>query len=97
MHSSFLEVNEISLLGENHKDVVNILKELPIKVTMVCCRPVAPSVSHTEVLENLSLSEVQLAEKVFKKRKEKKKKHKKKTVSLKKNMKRSFIRLEILL
>ncbi|XP_042733366.1 multiple PDZ domain protein isoform X6 [Lagopus leucura] len=58
-----LEVNEISLLGENHKDVVNILKELPIKVTMVCCRPVAPSVSHTEVLESLSLSEVQLAEK----------------------------------
>lgn len=58
-----LEVNEISLLGENHKDVVNILKELPIKVTMVCCRPVASSVSHTEVLENLSLSEVQLAEK----------------------------------
>uniref|UniRef100_A0A8C2T6A6 Multiple PDZ domain protein n=1 Tax=Coturnix japonica TaxID=93934 RepID=A0A8C2T6A6_COTJA len=58
-----LEVNEISLLGENHKDVVNILKELPIKVTMVCCRPVAPSVSHTEVLESLSLSEVQLTEK----------------------------------
>ncbi|XP_048786933.1 multiple PDZ domain protein isoform X7 [Lagopus muta] len=58
-----LEVNEISLLGENHKDVVNILKELPIKVTMVCCRPVAPSVSPTEVLESLSLSEVQLAEK----------------------------------
>ncbi|XP_021235743.1 multiple PDZ domain protein isoform X3 [Numida meleagris] len=58
-----LEVNEISLLGESHKDVVNILKELPIKVTMVCCRPVAPSVSHTEVLESLSLSEVQLAEK----------------------------------
>ncbi|XP_065601565.1 multiple PDZ domain protein isoform X2 [Cyrtonyx montezumae] len=58
-----LEVNEISLLGENHKDVVNILKELPIKVTMVCCRPVAAPVSHTEVLESLSLSEVQLAEK----------------------------------
>ncbi|XP_010164530.1 multiple PDZ domain protein-like, partial [Antrostomus carolinensis] len=58
-----LEVNEISLLGENHKDVVNILKELPIKVTMVCCRPVAPSITHTEVLESLSLSEVQLTEK----------------------------------
>ncbi|XP_072215275.1 multiple PDZ domain protein isoform X14 [Excalfactoria chinensis] len=60
-----LEVNEISLLGENHKDVVNILKELPIKVTMVCCRPVAPSVNHTEVLESLSLSEVQLTEKAY--------------------------------
>ncbi|XP_063770117.1 multiple PDZ domain protein isoform X4 [Pseudophryne corroboree] len=34
-----LEVNEISLLGQNHKDVINILKELPISVTMVCCRP----------------------------------------------------------
>ncbi|NXG86153.1 MPDZ protein, partial [Stercorarius parasiticus] len=56
-----LEVNEISLLGENHKDVVNILKELPIKVTMVCCRPVAPPITHPEVLE--SLPEVQLTEK----------------------------------
>uniref|UniRef100_A0A8C3KDA7 Multiple PDZ domain protein n=1 Tax=Calidris pygmaea TaxID=425635 RepID=A0A8C3KDA7_9CHAR len=44
-----LEVNEISLLGENHKDVVNILKELPIKVTMVCCRPVVPPIAHPEV------------------------------------------------
>ncbi|KAM5193514.1 LOW QUALITY PROTEIN: multiple PDZ domain protein [Mantella aurantiaca] len=35
-----LEVNGISLLGQSHKDVVNILKELPIGVTMVCCRPV---------------------------------------------------------
>ncbi|NWX95904.1 MPDZ protein, partial [Nothoprocta ornata] len=58
-----LEVNEISLLGENHKDVVNILKELPIKVTMVCCRPVAPPISHPEMLDSLSLSEVQLTEK----------------------------------
>ncbi|XP_037757894.1 multiple PDZ domain protein isoform X11 [Chelonia mydas] len=57
-----LEVNEISLLGENHKDVVNILKELPIKVTMVCCRPIAPPVSQSE-LDNLTLSEVQLTEK----------------------------------
>ncbi|NWR67203.1 MPDZ protein, partial [Bucorvus abyssinicus] len=58
-----LEVNEISLLGENHKDVVNILKELPIKVTMVCCRRVAPAITPPEVLESLSLSEVQLTEK----------------------------------
>ncbi|XP_056377346.1 multiple PDZ domain protein isoform X2 [Hyla sarda] len=34
-----LEVNEITLLGQSHKDVVNILKELPINVSMVCCRP----------------------------------------------------------
>ncbi|NXN04374.1 MPDZ protein, partial [Sylvia borin] len=58
-----LEVNDISLLGENHKDVVNILKELPIKVTMVCCRPIAPPVTQPEILESLSLSEVQLTEK----------------------------------
>uniref|UniRef100_A0A8C3Y9Y4 Multiple PDZ domain crumbs cell polarity complex component n=1 Tax=Catharus ustulatus TaxID=91951 RepID=A0A8C3Y9Y4_CATUS len=58
-----LEVNEISLLGENHKDVVSILKELPIKVTMVCCRPVALPVTQPEILESLSLSEVQLTEK----------------------------------
>ncbi|NXJ32519.1 MPDZ protein, partial [Ciconia maguari] len=58
-----LEVNDISLLGENHKDVVNILKELPVNVTMVCCRPVVPPITHPEVLESLSLSEVQLTEK----------------------------------
>ncbi|XP_054137577.1 multiple PDZ domain protein isoform X16 [Melozone crissalis] len=58
-----LEVNDISLLGENHKDVVSILKELPIKVTMVCCRPVAPPVTQPEILDSLSLSEVQLTEK----------------------------------
>lgn len=65
MYSLFTEVNDISLLGENHKDVVSILKELPIKVTMVCCRPVAPPVTQPEILESLSLSEVHLTEKVF--------------------------------
>ncbi|XP_056103104.1 multiple PDZ domain protein isoform X3 [Rhinichthys klamathensis goyatoka] len=34
-----LEVNGIPLRGENHKEVVDILKELPLSVTMVCCRP----------------------------------------------------------
>ncbi|XP_051755916.1 multiple PDZ domain protein isoform X1 [Ctenopharyngodon idella] len=34
-----LEVNGIPLRGENHKEVVDILKELPVSVTMVCCRP----------------------------------------------------------
>lgn len=43
----FCKVNGISLLGENHKDVVNILKELPVKVTMVCCREAAPSASQS--------------------------------------------------
>ncbi|NWW71917.1 MPDZ protein, partial [Climacteris rufus] len=57
-----LEVNEISLVGQNHKDVVGILKELPIKVTMVCCRPVVLPITQPEILESLSLSEVQLTE-----------------------------------
>uniref|UniRef100_A0A4W5NRC4 Multiple PDZ domain crumbs cell polarity complex component n=1 Tax=Hucho hucho TaxID=62062 RepID=A0A4W5NRC4_9TELE len=34
-----LEVNGISLIGETHKEVVSILKELPVCVYMACCRP----------------------------------------------------------
>ncbi|KAL2079011.1 hypothetical protein ACEWY4_024755 [Coilia grayii] len=34
-----LEVNGIPLIGETHKEVVSILKELPIFVYMACCRP----------------------------------------------------------
>uniref|UniRef100_A0AAQ4Q888 Multiple PDZ domain crumbs cell polarity complex component n=1 Tax=Gasterosteus aculeatus aculeatus TaxID=481459 RepID=A0AAQ4Q888_GASAC len=34
-----LEVNGLSLIGETHKEVVRILKELPLCVTMICCRP----------------------------------------------------------
>uniref|UniRef100_A0AAY4AKF3 Multiple PDZ domain crumbs cell polarity complex component n=1 Tax=Denticeps clupeoides TaxID=299321 RepID=A0AAY4AKF3_9TELE len=34
-----LEVNGIPLIGETHKEAVNILKELPVLVYMVCCRP----------------------------------------------------------
>ncbi|XP_076580988.1 multiple PDZ domain protein isoform X3 [Chaetodon auriga] len=34
-----LEVNGISLIGETHKEVVRILKELPLSVYMTCCRP----------------------------------------------------------
>ncbi|KAI4900868.1 hypothetical protein NFI96_019633, partial [Prochilodus magdalenae] len=34
-----LEVNGISLRGETHKEVVSILKELPVCVYMACCRP----------------------------------------------------------
>ncbi|KAI7814196.1 putative multiple PDZ domain protein [Triplophysa rosa] len=37
-----LEVNGIPLRGETHKEVVEILKELPICVTVVCCRPAPP-------------------------------------------------------
>ncbi|XP_068443388.1 multiple PDZ domain protein isoform X1 [Clinocottus analis] len=34
-----LEVNGLSLIGETHKEVVRILKELPLCVNMTCCRP----------------------------------------------------------
>uniref|UniRef100_A0A674F473 Multiple PDZ domain crumbs cell polarity complex component n=1 Tax=Salmo trutta TaxID=8032 RepID=A0A674F473_SALTR len=34
-----LEVNGISLIGETHKEVVRILKELPVCVYMACSRP----------------------------------------------------------
>ncbi|KAM9094647.1 multiple PDZ domain protein isoform X17 [Sarcophilus harrisii] len=57
-----LEVNGITLLGENHKDVVNILKELPIQVTMVCCRQLALPINQDE-LDKLNLSDIHLTEK----------------------------------
>ncbi|XP_028985124.1 multiple PDZ domain protein isoform X3 [Betta splendens] len=34
-----LEVSGIALIGETHKEVVRILKELPLRVYMTCCRP----------------------------------------------------------
>lgn len=33
------QVNGVSLIGETHKEVVRILKELPCSVYMTCCRP----------------------------------------------------------
>ncbi|KAM5298428.1 LOW QUALITY PROTEIN: multiple PDZ domain protein [Ctenodactylus gundi] len=57
-----LEVNGITLLGENHQDVVNILKELPIEVTVVCCRRTVPPSTQSE-LESLDLSDIELTEK----------------------------------
>ncbi|XP_061056416.1 multiple PDZ domain protein isoform X7 [Eubalaena glacialis] len=57
-----LEVNGITLLGENHQDVVTILKELPIEVTMVCCRRTVPPTSPSE-LESLDLCDIELTEK----------------------------------
>ncbi|KAM4052814.1 multiple PDZ domain protein isoform 2-T2 [Anomaloglossus baeobatrachus] len=59
-----LEVNDITLLGENHKDVVNILKELPICVTMVCCRPVQQDASPLNAEEQcISEQDIHLMEK----------------------------------
>ncbi|XP_045325416.1 multiple PDZ domain protein isoform X20 [Leopardus geoffroyi] len=57
-----LEVNGITLLGENHQDVVNILKELPIEVTMVCCRRTVPPTPQSE-LDSLDICDIELAEK----------------------------------
>ncbi|XP_041507516.1 multiple PDZ domain protein isoform X2 [Microtus oregoni] len=57
-----LEVNGINLLGENHQDVVNILKELPIDVTMVCCRRTVPPTAASE-LDGLDMSDLELTEK----------------------------------
>nr|XP_055157805.1 multiple PDZ domain protein isoform X7 [Nyctereutes procyonoides] len=57
-----LEVNGITLLGENHQDVVNILKELPIEVTMVCCRRTVPPTSQSG-LDSLDLCDFELTEK----------------------------------
>ncbi|XP_012876207.1 PREDICTED: multiple PDZ domain protein-like, partial [Dipodomys ordii] len=57
-----LEVNGVTLLGENHQDVVNILKELPIEVTMVCCRRTVPSTGHLE-LDPLDFTDTEITEK----------------------------------
>nr|XP_021498338.1 multiple PDZ domain protein isoform X2 [Meriones unguiculatus] len=57
-----LEVNGINLLGENHQDVVNILKELPIDVTMVCCRRTGPPSTSSE-LDSLDIADLELTEK----------------------------------
>ncbi|XP_030670735.1 multiple PDZ domain protein isoform X7 [Nomascus leucogenys] len=57
-----LEVNGITLLGENHQDVVTILKELPIEVTMVCCRRTVPPTTQSE-LDSLDLCDIELTEK----------------------------------
>ncbi|XP_033295677.1 multiple PDZ domain protein isoform X6 [Orcinus orca] len=57
-----LEVNGITLLGENHQDVVTVLKELPIEVTMVCCRRTVPPTTPSE-LESLDLCDIELTEK----------------------------------
>ncbi|XP_035808484.2 multiple PDZ domain protein isoform X2 [Amphiprion ocellaris] len=47
-----LEVNGIPLIGETHKEVVNILKELPVHVYLVCSRIVPPSIPDSEAEED---------------------------------------------
>ncbi|XP_051939382.1 multiple PDZ domain protein isoform X2 [Hippocampus zosterae] len=43
-----LEVNGIPLIGETHKEVVNILKELPMCVYLVCSRTVPPAIPDSD-------------------------------------------------
>ncbi|XP_062408828.1 multiple PDZ domain protein [Sardina pilchardus] len=45
-----LEVNGISVVGETHKEVVSLLKELPLRVCLVCSHP-APPPDHTQEQE----------------------------------------------
>nr|XP_046268635.1 multiple PDZ domain protein [Scatophagus argus] len=43
-----LEVNGIPLIGQTHKEVVNILKELPMHVCLVCSRIVPPVIPDSD-------------------------------------------------
>ncbi|MEQ2265989.1 hypothetical protein XENORESO_015862, partial [Xenotaenia resolanae] len=55
-------VNGIPLIGQTHKEVVSVLKELPVQVYLVCCRIVPPSVHDSDEEANddvcLSLKEL---------------------------------------
>lgn len=42
------QVNGIPLIGETHKEVVNILKELPVHVCLVCSRILPPSIPDSD-------------------------------------------------
>ncbi|XP_015246717.1 PREDICTED: multiple PDZ domain protein-like, partial [Cyprinodon variegatus] len=57
-----LEVNGIPLIGQTHKEVVSILKELPVQVYLVCSRIVPPSLHDSDEEGNdevcLSLKEL---------------------------------------
>ncbi|XP_067297805.1 multiple PDZ domain protein [Pseudorasbora parva] len=43
-----IEVNGFSLIGETHKEVVSLLKELPVNVCVVCSRRIPPTVSEED-------------------------------------------------
>ncbi|XP_035992762.1 multiple PDZ domain protein isoform X3 [Fundulus heteroclitus] len=50
-----LEVNGIPLIGQTHKEVVSVLKELPVQVYLVCCRIVPPSVHDSDEEANVDV------------------------------------------
>ncbi|XP_045568838.1 patj homolog [Salmo salar] len=43
-----LEANGIPLIGETHREVISILRELPLCVCMVCCRIVPPQLRDSD-------------------------------------------------
>lgn len=43
-----LQVNGLSLIGETHKEVVCLLKELPVRVCVVCSRLIPPTLSEED-------------------------------------------------
>ncbi|XP_058624335.1 multiple PDZ domain protein [Onychostoma macrolepis] len=43
-----LEVNRFSLIGETHKEVVSLLRELPVNVCVVCSRLILPTVGEED-------------------------------------------------
>uniref|UniRef100_A0A8C2X373 Multiple PDZ domain protein n=1 Tax=Cyclopterus lumpus TaxID=8103 RepID=A0A8C2X373_CYCLU len=55
-----LEVNGLPLIGETHKEVVRILKELPLCVNMTCCRPAPHLQSDVEAVQPESTSELKV-------------------------------------
>ncbi|KAJ8411100.1 hypothetical protein AAFF_G00181350 [Aldrovandia affinis] len=60
-----LEVNGISLIGETHKEVVSILKELPVSVYMACCRPAQTVLSDSSACQSsLKISTTDFTRKV---------------------------------
>ncbi|KAG7458875.1 hypothetical protein MATL_G00225250 [Megalops atlanticus] len=60
-----LEVNGVCLIGETHKEVISILKELPVSVCMVCCRPAQPVLSDSSSGQSsLEVSTAESSEKV---------------------------------
>ncbi|XP_055766435.1 multiple PDZ domain protein-like [Salvelinus fontinalis] len=55
-----LEANGIPLIGETHREVISILRELPLCVCMVCCRVVTPQLRDSDHDDDDDDDDVQL-------------------------------------
>ncbi|XP_052400914.1 multiple PDZ domain protein-like [Carassius gibelio] len=51
-----LEVNRFSLIGETHKEVVSLLRELPLNVCVVCSRLILPTVGEEDDDDDVQLT-----------------------------------------